>query len=357
MESTNSYKVEDEVEETEKMLEQKKKEWELNHLQSLKEAEERKHAEEEDDMLFTYIRDDTYDQVNKKSQTSSRASKNQQNKATASNSSLSSSKATSGSAKVSDSRISSRSNSVSTSDDTHSPNKKNYQINFKPFRLKLGDDKIAQIKKTAHETIQAKNDLTSKLPTVRSPRKKLSIGTNKKINTTSLDKTGSTTTNILMSTKKIPQKITTAVTIVAKSSLRQQQQNNTRKQQQDNTTLKTPTSDKTKQNTPTTTTNNNKSAVTLKDFISTSKKPKIRSVVNSDVANGLSSPKTPSHKSALKNSTQKSATLKNAPLSTTPTAASRPSSLGSPDSLSGDIRRSSRTPRPKVMDDEWVVFN
>ena len=36
VESTNTYAVEDEVEETEKMLEEKKKEWELNHLQSLK---------------------------------------------------------------------------------------------------------------------------------------------------------------------------------------------------------------------------------------------------------------------------------------------------------------------------------
>ena len=40
-----------------------KKEWELEHLQAKKEAEERKNAAEEDDMFFTYAKDETYDQV------------------------------------------------------------------------------------------------------------------------------------------------------------------------------------------------------------------------------------------------------------------------------------------------------
>ena len=40
-----------------------KKEWELEHLQAKKEAEERKNAMEEDDMFFTYARDETYNQV------------------------------------------------------------------------------------------------------------------------------------------------------------------------------------------------------------------------------------------------------------------------------------------------------
>lgn len=46
-----------------KQIEVAKKEWELEHLQAKKEAEERKNAAEEDDMFFTYARDETYDQV------------------------------------------------------------------------------------------------------------------------------------------------------------------------------------------------------------------------------------------------------------------------------------------------------
>ena len=40
-----------------------KKDWELEHLQAKREAEERKNAVEEDDMFFTYAKDESYEQV------------------------------------------------------------------------------------------------------------------------------------------------------------------------------------------------------------------------------------------------------------------------------------------------------
>lgn len=326
MESTNSYQVEDEVEETEKMLEQKKKEWELNHLQSLKEAEERKHAEEEDDMLFTYIRDETYDQVNKKSTKSSKTNRSVTNSTCTSSGSAKNHNVAGGSA------LKPRPDDCGVS-----PNKtnKNFQFSIKPFLLKLGDDKIAQIKKTAHETIQAKNDPPSRSPTVRSPRKKLSA--NKKIasSTSSIDK-AVTTTNSNMAAKKTQK---TSVT-PARNSPRQRQINTKKQNSYDqptteNKTTVTPNSSA-----------NSRNAVTLSDFISTSCKPASRHAVSDiKVINGVRSPKCPSSQKQVP---------KNNALST---VASSPNSVASPDSLSGDIRRSSRTPRPKVMNDEWVVFN
>lgn len=300
MESTNSYQVEDEVEETEKMLEQKKKEWELNHLQSLKEAEERKHAEEEDDMLFTYIRDDTYDQVNKKS---SKPTKNNKNSTVRKNSSV----------------------DTKHTDRLNNSQSKNLHVNIKPFILKLGDAKIAQIKKTAHETIQAKNILVSKSPG-RPPRRKLSAGVNKK--TTPV-------MNIVTSKKTITTVSTTTTKNVGRPS---------RKQNLDKSALQN-ASDK---QLPSPSTNtNNRNAVTMKDFMSSSKRLTARSAGDVNSSNGVtvSTKTSTSQKGILKNNT------------TLSSAASSPNSLGSPDSLSGDIRRSSRTPRPKVMNDDWVVYN
>ena len=53
-----------------------KKEWELEHLQAKKEAEERKNAAEEDDMFFTYAKDESYDQVPSPKSPSNRTSIN-----------------------------------------------------------------------------------------------------------------------------------------------------------------------------------------------------------------------------------------------------------------------------------------
>ena len=53
-----------------------KKEWELEHLQAKKEAEERKNAAEEDDMFFTYAKDDSYDQVHSPKSSSKNTSVN-----------------------------------------------------------------------------------------------------------------------------------------------------------------------------------------------------------------------------------------------------------------------------------------
>ena len=48
----------------------------MEHLQAKKEAEERKNAAEEDDMFFTYAKDETYDQVPSPKSSSSNASMN-----------------------------------------------------------------------------------------------------------------------------------------------------------------------------------------------------------------------------------------------------------------------------------------
>jgi len=62
LESTCDYYNIEDVDDAEKQIEVAKKEWELEHLQAKKEAEERKNAAEEDDMFFTYAKDETYDQ-------------------------------------------------------------------------------------------------------------------------------------------------------------------------------------------------------------------------------------------------------------------------------------------------------
>eukprot|EP00794_Sanderia_malayensis_P014257 gene14257-15744_t len=59
LEATSDYlNIDDELEDAERQVESAKKDWELEHLQAKKEAEERKHAVQEDDMFFTYARDD-----------------------------------------------------------------------------------------------------------------------------------------------------------------------------------------------------------------------------------------------------------------------------------------------------------
>ena len=133
MEITHSFHVEDEVEETEKMLELKKKEWELDHLQSIKEAEEKKHAEE-DDMFFTYARDDTYSKVINKFSPDKRRRRTRK-------------KAT-------------EDDSPATCDENSprnvSPTPGNIHFRIQPLIMKLGDERIAQIKKVAQEAIEAK---------------------------------------------------------------------------------------------------------------------------------------------------------------------------------------------------------
>lgn len=63
LESTSEYLNDEEIEDTEKHIELAKKDWELEHLQAKREAEERKNAVEEDDMFFTYAKDESYEQV------------------------------------------------------------------------------------------------------------------------------------------------------------------------------------------------------------------------------------------------------------------------------------------------------
>ena len=61
---------------SQKQVELAKKDWELEHLQAKKEAEERKNAAEEDDMFFTYARDESYDQVPSPKTSSTKAAMN-----------------------------------------------------------------------------------------------------------------------------------------------------------------------------------------------------------------------------------------------------------------------------------------
>lgn len=46
-------------------MEAAKKDWELGRLQKLKEEEERKAEMEDDDILYTYSREDAYNKVHK----------------------------------------------------------------------------------------------------------------------------------------------------------------------------------------------------------------------------------------------------------------------------------------------------
>lgn len=318
VESTNTYTVEDEVEETEKMLQERKKEWELNHLQSMKEAKERKNAEEEDDMFFTYIRDDGHpaEQVNNKK---------------------------AGKAK----RNSRRASGVTTNSDTDVDaitleNNKNLRVNIQPLLLKLGDKKIQEIKKTAQETIQARNNISPKAhKSLRTPtraRKNLSV-----------------------TVKSVPEKLIKPPT-VEKTSLISSGKLNALKLCIAASTANTVTNSDNKKSTlsrrSTVATNENKiqrnvkpspgrrkKAVTLDDFIS-----KTTPLAKTNPTNHLTTTNSRERRHALKTT---SSTILSA--SRISSGASSPASLGSPDSLNGDIRRSSRAPRPKVMNDDWVV--
>ena len=327
VESTNTYTVEDEVEGTEKMLEERKKEWELNHLQSLKEAKERKNAEEEDDMFFTYIREDTHpaEQVNSKK---------------------------TGKAK----RRSHRASSVTTNSDIdvdgNSPEtNKNIRVNIQPLLLKLGDKKIEEIKKTAQETIQARNKCPIKTP--NSPR-----------TPTRARKTSSANQIAVTVPKKtVPEKVNGGPT-VEKVSLISSGKLNALKLciAASNAATATTNSDNKKcagRRSSVTTTENKvqhsnkplpgrrKKAVTLDDFIS-----KTSPLAKTNHTNQLTATNSPRDRHlALK--TTNSTPIPASRISTS--GASSPASLGSPDSLNGDIRRSSRAPRPKVMNDDWIV--
>lgn len=148
MEKTNTFHVEDEVEETEKMLEAKKKEWELDHLQSIKEAEEKKHAEEDDDMFFTYARDDTYSKVINNKKTSPRKPRRRKGRTKS---------------KANNSKQKQETESVDESideniDENNIPHDPSSPVHFsiQPLIMKLGGERIAQIKKVAQEAIEAK---------------------------------------------------------------------------------------------------------------------------------------------------------------------------------------------------------
>ncbi|XP_061196592.1 helicase domino-like [Saccostrea echinata] len=65
----------EELEMGEEDIENVKKDWELGRLKALKEEEERRAELEEDEMLYIYYRDDTYNQVKKKSKKAQKANK------------------------------------------------------------------------------------------------------------------------------------------------------------------------------------------------------------------------------------------------------------------------------------------
>ena len=327
VESTNSYQVEDEVEETEKMLEEKKKEWELNHLQSLKEAEERKNAEEEDDMLYTYVRDESYDQVNKSEKNKKRRTRKGSSKTSAAaNSSLI---------------------GLQVENTEQAPGNKGLHVDIQPLLKKLGDKKIEEIKKTAQKTIQAKNDITKSTGF----RKGRSVNNNVKAPASSNHQTvnhnnnkkavASESTSLLSKQKAGPaanseQTLISAAKLKAFKSCIEQHKSDKRPQRTLRNNTTSSSSDKpvssTKARTP----------ITLRDFISNKSSSLAQKGVSSPT------PREPSQRTSTKTYTQ--TTLKPTPISS---GASSPGSVDSTDS--GDIRRSSRTPRPKVMNDEWVV--
>jgi len=323
VESTNSYQVEDEVEETEKMLEEKKKEWELNHLQSLKEAEERKNAEEEDDMLYTYVRDESYDQVNNKSQKSKKSRTRK---------------------KPSKSSTSSSLIGLQIENTGESPANKGLHIDIQPLLKKLGDKKIEEIKKTAQETIQAKNDSTKS-----SGSRKGRSANNQKASVKNKEPISSESASLLLKQKtgseaNSEQTLISAAKLKAfKSCIEKQRPQRILRNNTSSSSEKSASSAKAR--TP----------VTLKDFISNKCSPLAQRVTaaQKNVNGVVTSPTLREQQQQQQRTNSKTytqTTLKHTPISS---GASSPGSVDSPDS--GDIRRSSRTPRPKLMNDEWVV--
>ncbi|XP_071946523.1 helicase domino-like isoform X2 [Antedon mediterranea] len=63
LESTVAPLTDDQLVEAEEQVEIAKKEWELSHLQALKEEEERKAEMEEDEIFYTYTREDAYNKI------------------------------------------------------------------------------------------------------------------------------------------------------------------------------------------------------------------------------------------------------------------------------------------------------
>lgn len=321
MESTNTFLVEDEVEEAAKMLQQKKKEWELDHLQSLKEAEERKNAEEEDDMFFTYVRDETYAKVNDKTKGSRTKSKSNKSNHT-------------------DLHVEVLSSPKEPESNCTSPQ---FQLRLQPLILKLGDDKIAQIKKTAREAIDAKNTapvnsrvkkITLKQPvktaeSMKNLNEKKTLPSTKKTvgKTITTRKSGKSTAPIHLTEK--------AASVESETRSIATTQKLTATSATDHLPL------------PSRTRNNN--AVTLKDFISTV--PRDTSSQLRPSANKRTNSVTENKLSNVENRPQ----LK--PLTSISSAASSP--IASPGSSDGssDVRRSSRTPRPKFVEDDWFLFS
>ncbi|XP_013379688.1 helicase SRCAP [Lingula anatina] len=68
----------EELKQAEDAIDSAKKDWELNRLKALKEEEERRLEIEEDEMLFTYSRDDACNQVKRKKKTAKVASKDRE---------------------------------------------------------------------------------------------------------------------------------------------------------------------------------------------------------------------------------------------------------------------------------------
>ena len=430
--------MEDEVDETEKKLELKKKEWELDHLQSLKEAEDRKNAEEEDDMFFTYVRDDTFSKVNGKVR-----SKSIKNKSVKTDSEL-------------EILIASDDDDDDTNESPLSPQEK-FKLRIQPLIVKLGDDKIAKIKKTAQEAIKARKhepsvsnskitkekrnsaskETSERKRSVGRPKKlpvKLAVQDTAKLTVQDSNKqthiseanavNSNPTSNTLTSPR--PKKLPVKLAVQDTAKLTVQVSNKQTYISEANAVNSNPTS-----NTLTSPRVRNKNAITLQEFIShqpnastktnlvnninsqpnastktnlvnnTNSQPNASTKTNlvnntnsqpnastkTNLVNNTNSQPNASTKTNLVNNTnsQPNASTKtnlvnntnshDTPISTTQidglkivppvvvksvrtiTISAASSPLQSPTSSDGDIRRSSRTPRPKFMDNDWFLFS
>lgn len=362
MESSNTYQVEDETEETERQLELKKKEWELDHLQSLKEEEERKNAEEEDDMFFTYIRDETSNKVNN---SKSKINKIQKDRKKASPS------PTIDVDICTDDTISNETILVG-------PQEK-IQERLKPLMLKLGDDKLAKIKKAAAEAIKANtNGQQAKIsPKIATPK----IAKTKKKVVPVFDNTPKISKTLPL---KVPEvkKVQPKVAEVKKLPLKVIEVEKEKKELKSNKkVLQSKTVESqyifksfTPKITPTTnliSTDNiisprvrsTKKAVTLFEYISTEPVPKEikpNSTVQKYVKVNLTPKQLTNEKLLVLEKNVNSKTLKyksNVNDISSSVASNSITPASAEQNGNSEKRRSSRTPRPKFMDDDWLLFS
>lgn len=341
MESSNTYLVEDETEETERQLELRKKEWELDHLQSLREQEERKNAEEEDDMFFTYIRDETYDKVN------TSKSKTTRNRKSLPASIMTSTveKSIQNHTKSGDSGLSSPKQEI-----------------LKPLNLKVDDKKLAKIKKTAEEAIKANAETLKDSPPKDEKIEKIKVTKTRK-------KVGNNKEKVAANEENKTQSAGSSSIVFAEDSLPSPKPNPVEQMPLKEPPITIPNGIHEKQ----TNRSRTKRAVTLFEYMSQEPasqppSPLIDSPSPVNEKTDKNSKKYPPDintktrnkqktlEKIVQNITKKSAN------NTIPTTAgsSTPSQCTFPNekNQNGDKRRSSRTPRPKyVENDDWLLFS